>query len=52
MDKEQLLKMYAAIKNNPDEIVKAASRNRLINFPAICSRIWLWNRFTSFITRC
>ena len=32
MDKEQLLKMYAALKNNPDEIVKAASRNRLINF--------------------
>lgn len=32
MDKEQLLKMYAALKNNPGEIVKAASRNRLINF--------------------
>lgn len=32
MDKEQLLKMYEALKNNPDEIVKAASRNRLINF--------------------
>ena len=27
-----MLKMYAALKNNPDEIVKAASRNRLINF--------------------
>ena len=27
-----MLIMYAAIKNNPDEIVKAASRNRLINF--------------------
>lgn len=32
MDKEQLLKMYAALKNNPAELVKAASRNRLINF--------------------
>lgn len=32
MDKEQLLKMYAALKNNPDEIVKAAARHRLINF--------------------
>lgn len=32
MDKEQLLKMYAALKNNPGELVKAASRNRLINF--------------------
>lgn len=32
MDKEQLLKMYAALKNNPGEIVKTASRNRLINF--------------------
>lgn len=32
MDKEQLLKMYAALKNNPEELVKAASRNRLINF--------------------
>lgn len=32
MDKEQLLKMYAALKNNPGEIVKAAARNRLINF--------------------
>lgn len=27
-----MLKMYAALKNNPGEIVKAASRNRLINF--------------------
>ena len=32
MDKEQLLKMYAALKNNPGELVKAASHNRLINF--------------------
>ena len=32
MDNEQLLKMYAALKNNPGELVKAASRNRLINF--------------------
>ena len=32
MDKEQLLKMYAAVKNNPGEIVKAAARHRLINF--------------------
>ena len=32
MDKEQLLKMYAALKNNPGELVKAASRNRMINF--------------------
>ena len=32
MDKEQLLKMYAALKNNSGELVKAASRNRLINF--------------------
>lgn len=32
MDKEQFLKMYAALKNNPGELVKAASRNRLINF--------------------
>lgn len=32
MDKEQLLKMYAALKNNPGEIVKAAARHRLINF--------------------
>ena len=32
MDKEQLLKMYAALKNNPGEIVKAATRHRLINF--------------------
>lgn len=32
MDNEQLLKMYAALKNNPVELVKAASRNRLINF--------------------
>lgn len=32
MDEEQLLKMYAALKNNPGELVKAASRNRLINF--------------------
>ena len=32
MDKEQLLKMYAALKNDPGELVKAASRNRLINF--------------------
>lgn len=32
MDREQLLKMYAALKNNPGELVKAASRNRLINF--------------------
>ena len=32
MDKEQLLKMYAALKNNPGELVKAAARNRLINF--------------------
>lgn len=32
MDKEQLLKMYTALKNNPGELVKAASRNRLINF--------------------
>lgn len=32
MDKEQFLKMYAALKNNPGEIVKAAARHRLINF--------------------
>lgn len=32
MDKEQLLKMYAALKNNPGELVKAAARHRLINF--------------------
>ena len=32
MNKEQLLKMYAALKNNPGEIVKAAARHRLINF--------------------
>lgn len=32
MDKEQLLKMYAVLKNNPGEIVKAAARHRLINF--------------------
>lgn len=32
MDKEQLLKMYAALKNNPGEIVKSAARHRLINF--------------------
>lgn len=32
MDKEQLLKMYASLKNNPGEIVKAAARHRLINF--------------------
>ena len=32
MDKEQLLKMYAALKNDPGEIVKAAARHRLINF--------------------
>ena len=32
MDKEQLLKMYAALKNNPGELVKAASRHRMINF--------------------
>lgn len=32
MDKEQLFKMYAALKNNPGEIVKAAARHRLINF--------------------
>lgn len=32
MDKEQLLKMYAALKNNPGEIVKAAAHHRLINF--------------------
>lgn len=32
MDKEQLLKMYAALKDNPGEIVKAAARHRLINF--------------------
>ena len=32
MDKEQLLKMYAALKNNTGEIVKAAARHRLINF--------------------
>ena len=27
-----MLKMYAALKNNPSEIVKAAARHRLINF--------------------
>ena len=27
-----MLKMYAALKNNPGEIVKAAARHRLINF--------------------
>lgn len=32
MDKEQLLKMYAAIKRNPGEIVREAARHRLINF--------------------
>ena len=32
MDNEQLLKMYAALKNNPGEIVKEASRHRLLNF--------------------
>lgn len=32
MDREQLLKMYAALKNNPGEMVKAAARHRLINF--------------------
>lgn len=32
MDNEQLLKMYAAIKDNPGEIVKEAARHRLINF--------------------
>nr|DAM94626.1 MAG TPA: Terminase large subunit [Caudoviricetes sp.] len=32
MDKEQLLKMYAAIKSNPGEIVREAARHRLINF--------------------
>lgn len=32
MDKEQLLKMYAALKNNPGEIVREAARHRLINF--------------------
>lgn len=32
MDREQLLKMYAALKANPEEIVKAAARNRLVNF--------------------
>lgn len=32
MNNEQLLKMYAAIKDNPGEIVKFAARKRLINF--------------------
>ena len=32
MDKEQLLKTYAALKNNPGNIVKAASRKRFENF--------------------
>ena len=32
MNNEQLLKMYAAIKDNPGEIVKCAARRRLINF--------------------
>ena len=32
MTKEELLKIYAAIKSNPSEIVKVAARNRLRNF--------------------
>ena len=32
MTKEELLKMYAAIKSNPSEIVRVAARNRLRNF--------------------
>lgn len=32
MNNEQLLKMYAAIKDNPGELVRAAARKRLINF--------------------
>lgn len=32
MDNKQLLKMYASLKNNPGEIVKEASRHRLLNF--------------------
>lgn len=32
MTKEELLKMYAAIKSNPGEIVREAARHRLINF--------------------
>lgn len=32
MNNEQSLKMYAAIKDNPGEIVKCAARKRLINF--------------------
>ena len=32
MTKQELLKMYAAIKSNPSEIVRVAARNRLRNF--------------------
>lgn len=32
MNNEQLLKMYAAIKDDPGELVRAAARKRLINF--------------------
>lgn len=32
MNNAELLKMYAAIKNNPGEIVREAARHRLINF--------------------
>lgn len=32
MNNEELLKMYAAIKSNPGEIVREAARHRLINF--------------------
>jgi hypothetical protein len=32
MNNDELLKMYAAIKSNPGEIVREAARHRLINF--------------------
>lgn len=32
MDNKELLKIYAALKNNPNILVEEAARKRLINF--------------------
>ena len=39
MNNEQLVQMYDAIRQQPDLLVKAAARKRLINFARICNRI-------------
>ena len=58
MNNEQLLQMYDAIRQQPDLLVKAAARKRLINFARYMQPDLVLEPFTgggfntSFIIRC